>query len=45
MHEHLFYTTPDRRSDGLLLFGEMADSAPRLYLAGGVTTARTAGSL
>jgi imidazolonepropionase-like amidohydrolase len=45
MHEHLFYTTPDRRSDGLLLFGEMADSAPRLYLAAGVTTARTAGSL
>jgi imidazolonepropionase-like amidohydrolase len=45
MHEHLFYTTPDRRSDGLLLFGEMADSAPRLYLAGGVTTARTTGSM
>ena len=45
MHEHLFYTTPERRKDGLLLFGEMADSAPRLYLAGGVTTARTAGSL
>lgn len=45
MHEHLFYTSPDRKSDGLLLFGEMADSAPRLYLAGGVTTARTAGSM
>jgi imidazolonepropionase-like amidohydrolase len=45
MHEHLFYTTPDRTSDGLLLFGEMADSAPRLYLAGGVTTARTTGSM
>lgn len=45
MHEHLFYTTPDRRSDGLVLFGEMADSAPRLYLASGVTTARTTGSL
>jgi imidazolonepropionase-like amidohydrolase len=45
MHEHLFYTTPDRRNDGLRLFGEMADSAPRLYLAGGVTSARTAGSL
>jgi imidazolonepropionase-like amidohydrolase len=45
MHEHLFYTSPERRSDALLLFGEMADSAPRLYLAGGVTTARTAGSL
>ena len=45
MHEHLFYTSPERRADGLLLFGEMADSAPRLYLAGGVTTARTAGSM
>jgi len=45
MHEHLFYTSPERRSDGLLLFGEMADSAPRLYLAAGVTTARTAGSI
>ena len=45
MHEHLFYTTPERRSDGLLLFGEMADSAPRLYLASGVTSARTTGSL
>ncbi len=45
MHEHLFYPTPEHPSDGLPLFGEMADSAPRLYLAGGVTTARTAGSL
>ena len=45
MHEHLFYTSPNRGVDGLLLFGEMADSAPRLYLAGGVTTARTAGSM
>jgi imidazolonepropionase-like amidohydrolase len=45
MHEHLFYTTPERRGDGLYFFGEMPDSAPRLYLAGGVTTARTAGSV
>jgi imidazolonepropionase-like amidohydrolase len=45
MHEHLFYTTPDRVADGLPLYGEMADSAPRLYLAGGVTSARTAGSV
>jgi imidazolonepropionase-like amidohydrolase len=45
MHEHLFYTSPDRRSDGLLLFSEMTDSAPRLYLAAGVTTARTTGSM
>ncbi len=45
MHEHLFYPTPGRAVDGLPLYGEMADSAPRLYLAGGVTTARTAGSV
>jgi imidazolonepropionase-like amidohydrolase len=45
MHEHLFYPTPKRASDGVPMYGEMADSAPRLYLAGGVTTARTAGSM
>ncbi|MGC2300296.1 MAG: amidohydrolase family protein [Acidobacteriaceae bacterium] len=45
MHEHLFYPLPDGGPGLLPLSGEMADSAPRLYLAGGVTTARTAGSL
>ena len=45
MHEHLFYPLPDRPDAGNALYGEMADSAPRLYLAGGVTTARTAGSM
>ncbi len=45
MHEHLFYPLPADRKGLLPLYGEMADSAPRLYLAGGVTTARTAGSL
>jgi imidazolonepropionase-like amidohydrolase len=45
MHEHLFYPLPDRPDGGAALYGEMADSAPRLYLAGGVTTARTAGSM
>jgi len=45
MHEHLFYPLPDGGSGLLPLYGEMADSAPRLYLAGGVTSARTAGSL
>ena len=45
MHEHLFYPTPKGGSDGLPMYGTMADSAPRLYLAGGVTTARTAGSM
>lgn len=45
MHEHLFYPLPERPDTGNALYGEMADSAPRLYLAGGVTTARTAGSV
>ena len=45
MHEHLFYPTQGRPKDGQHMYGEMADSAPRLYLAGGVTTARTAGSM
>ena len=30
---------------GVAFYGEAADNAPRLYLAGGVTTARTAGSM
>jgi imidazolonepropionase-like amidohydrolase len=45
MHEHLFYPTPDAGSGRQQMYGEMADSAPRLYLAGGVTTARTTGSV
>ena len=45
MHEHLFYPSPNGGPGRLRLWGEMADSAPRLYLAGGVTTARTAGSM
>jgi imidazolonepropionase-like amidohydrolase len=45
MHEHLFYTGPDRAKDGLPFWIEMIDSGPRLYLASGVTTARTAGSM
>jgi imidazolonepropionase-like amidohydrolase len=45
MHEHLFYPTPQEPPGGVALYGEAPDSAPRLYLAGGVTTARTAGSL
>src|SRR6266568_7575074 len=39
MHDHLFYPM------GNVVFGEMAYSFPRLYLAGGVTTIRTTGSL
>ncbi len=43
MHDHLFYPSGDVAK--LYLTNEMAFSAPRLYLAGGVTTIRTTGSL
>jgi len=39
MHDHMFYPM------GNGVYGEMAYSFPRLYLAGGVTTIRTTGSL
>ena len=39
MHEHLFYPT------GTRIYGSMPYTFPRLYLAGGTTTARTGGSL
>jgi imidazolonepropionase-like amidohydrolase len=39
MHDHMFYPM------GNGVFGEMAFSFPRLYLAGGVTTVRTTGAL
>ncbi|MGA2352970.1 MAG: amidohydrolase family protein [Terriglobales bacterium] len=39
MHDHLFYPM------GNGIFGEMAFSFPRLYLAAGVTTIRTTGAL
>lgn len=42
MHEHLFYPSGGAN---LPVYHEMAFSAPRLYLASGVTTMRTAGSL
>lgn len=41
MHEHLFYPS----GLGIPLYVEHAFSFPRLYLASGVTTARTAGGL
>ncbi len=41
MHEHLFYNS----GDAIPTYNEQAFSFPRLYLASGVTTARTAGSL
>jgi imidazolonepropionase-like amidohydrolase len=40
MHEHLFYTMPTDASDR-----EMLATFPKLYLASGVTTIRTAGNL
>jgi imidazolonepropionase-like amidohydrolase len=50
MHEHLFYfawpnLAADYQYDRPALFAQMSYSAPRLYLANGVTTARTAGSV
>jgi Amidohydrolase family len=49
MHDHLFYLArPNFGADGTFdrpaLFLQMSFSAPRLYLANGVTTARTVGS-
>ena len=41
MHEHLFYWSPP----GSTIIGEQPYSFPRMYLASGVTTARTAGSV
>jgi imidazolonepropionase-like amidohydrolase len=41
MHEHLFYPS----GEGIPIYNEQALSFPRLYLASGVTTARTAGSM
>lgn len=41
MHEHLFYPA----GGGLPLYNEQAFSAPRLYLASGITSMRTTGSL
>jgi imidazolonepropionase-like amidohydrolase len=50
MHNHLFYIVrPDlnsqRHFDPPVLVPQMTFSAPRLYLAGGVTTMRTTGSV
>jgi imidazolonepropionase-like amidohydrolase len=41
MHQHLFYPS----GGGIPIYGENAYSFPRLYLACGITTMRTAGSL
>jgi len=42
LHEHLFYTKP---FEDWFSVGQMTFTFPRLYLAGGVTTMRTAGSI
>lgn len=41
MHDHLFYPSGGRTA----IYNEMGFSAPRLYLAGGVTSIRTTGSV
>lgn len=48
MHDHLFYPAPSGQGPvpgAPALYGEMGFSFPRLYLAGGVTSLRTTGSL
>jgi imidazolonepropionase-like amidohydrolase len=50
MHNHLFYIErpnldSQRHFDNPVLIPQMTFSAPRLYLAGGVTTMRTTGSV
>ncbi len=42
LHEHIFYPKP---YDGVFSVSQMTFTFPRLYLAGGVTTIRTAGSI
>jgi imidazolonepropionase-like amidohydrolase len=42
MHEHMYYPAPGGQP---AMYPEHATSFPRLYLAGGVTTIRTAGSV
>jgi len=42
LHEHMFYT---KRFENWFSVGQMTFTFPRLYLAGGVTTMRTAGSI
>lgn len=45
MHEHLFYTEPHGDKLNAFLVGPSLQTAPRLYLAGGVTSGRTTGSI
>jgi enamidase len=43
VHEHLFY--PTSPSSSLTVYGQLGASFTRLYLAGGVTSMRTAGNM
>ena len=46
MHDHMFYPSTDIPGRGVPpVYTELAYSAPRLYLAGGVTSLRTTGSI
>src|SRR5438128_8939243 len=45
MHDHLFYPSPHVGSHVPPVYTELAYSAPRLYLAGGVSSLRTIGSI
>ena len=46
MHDHMFYPAPRvNPSTKQALYPEQASSFPKLYLAGGVTTIRTTGSI
>ena len=46
MHDHMFYPSPRVGGRGVPpVYTELAYSAPRLYLAGGVTSLRTTGSI
>lgn len=45
MHEHLFYTVPQSTALHAFTGAEMMQTGPRLYLAAGITTARTTGSI
>jgi imidazolonepropionase-like amidohydrolase len=45
MHDHMFYPSPRTGRGVPPVYTELAFSAPRLYLAGGVTSLRTTGSI
>jgi len=45
MHEHLFYPTAGGFRGQIGMYSEQGNSGPMLYLAAGITTARTAGAI